>query len=128
MATKPKERRAAPRVETDMAAHIICPPAKDAITVQTHNVSSAGLYCKVPKYIPPSTQMGIAMIVPVREGKTVRSELVEFMGIVVRVEPEEEEPGRKEYDIALYFHGLTDEARSLIDTYVQQHSEAKQSS
>ena len=128
MAEKLKERRRAARVDSDMAAHIICPPGKDAITIQTRNISSAGLYCNVPKYVPPSTQMGIAMIVPVREGSKVRNELVEFTGIVVRIEPEQEEPGRTDYSIALYFHGLTDKARSLIDAYVRQRSEAEQSS
>ena len=128
MVTGSKERRTAQRVDSDMAAHIICPPGKDAITVQTRNISGAGLYCKVPTYIPPSTQMGIAMIVPVREGRKIRNELVEFTGIVVRIEPEDEEPGRTEYSIALYFHGLTDRARSLIDAYVLQRAEAVQSS
>ena len=128
MVARHKERRSAPRVETAMAAHIICPPAKDAITIQTRNISRSGLYCQVPRYIAPSTQMGIAMIVPVREGGKIRSELVEFTGLVVRIEPEEEEPGRTQYNIALYFHGLTDKARSLIDAYVRQRSEAERSS
>jgi len=124
MVARLKERRSAARVDSDMAAHLICPPGKDAITIQTRNISTAGLYCRVPKYIPPSTQMGIAMIVPVREGRKVRNELVEFTGIVVRTEPEKEEPGRTEYSIALYFHGLTDRARSLIDDYIRQRSPA----
>ena len=125
MVARDKERRSAARVEAGMAAHIICPAAKDAIAIQTRNISRAGLYCRVPRYIAPSTRMGIAMIVPVREDGEIRNELVEFVGLVVRTEPEKEEPGRTEYDVAIYFHELTDEARSLIDAYIGQRSEGE---
>ena len=108
-----------------MAAHVVCPGARDAIAIQTHNISCSGVLCVVPHYIPPSTLMKIAIILPLREAGGIHNHLLEFGGLVVRTEPEEEEPGRKEYRVAIYFHGLRGEARTLIETYVRQHSKDK---
>jgi hypothetical protein len=116
------ERRAYPRVEADIAAHVSRPLARDAITIRTRNISCGGLYCRVPGYIGPSTRLHTAMILPVREAEGLRNELLEFDSIVVRVEPEKEEPGREAYHIALSFIGLTVEGRALIDRYVRQRS------
>lgn len=122
MPAEPRERRSYPRVEADVAAHVSRPLAGDAITIQTRNISCAGLYCRVPAYIEPSARLHTAMILPIREAEGIRNELLEFDSIVVRVEPEKEEPGRKAYHIALCFVGLTVEARALIDRYVRQRS------
>ncbi len=62
------------------------------------------------------------MILPIREAEGIRNELLEFDSIVVRVEPENEEPGRKAYHIALSLVGLTVKARGLIDRYVSERS------
>ena len=123
MAQEGAERRAHPRIEAELEAHLICPIAEDAIAVVTRNVSCSGLYCRVPRHIPASTRMAMAIILPVREAGHVHNRLLQLEGVVVRIDPEQEEVGRKDYRIALYFPTLTREARAVIGRYVRQHSE-----
>ena len=61
--------------------------------------------------------MKIAIILPVSAGGGSRNELVEFEGVVVRSSPEKEEPGIKDYDIAIFFLGMRDRARLLVGLY-----------
>ena len=122
MATRIPERRAAPRVGVEVAAHVVCPGIQDVIVVQTRDICRYGLLCRMPRYIPPSTQLEVAMILPMREGSKVRSELLELSGLVVRTEPPHERPGTQGYDVGIYFARPTDQARSLIDHYVRERS------
>ena len=124
MVANHNERRAHRRIETDVAAHLSCPAAQDAITIQTLNVSSSGLYCQVPRYMAPLTRLHVAMVLPLRDAEGVRSEFVEFDSVVARTEPEKEEPGREDYRVAIYFSGVTDKARLLIERYVRQRAKA----
>jgi len=116
------ERRAAPRVGVQVAAHVVCPGIEDAIVVQTRDICRFGLLCRVPRYVAPSTQLNIAMILPVREGSHLRNELLELSGLVVRTEPQHEQPGAQGYDVGIYFARPTDHARALIDRYVRERS------
>jgi len=122
MAQEGGERRAHTRVEAELEAHLICPIAEDTIAVVTRNISCSGLYCRVPRYIAASTRMAMAIILPVREAGQMHNRLLQLEGVVVRIEPEQEEAGTKDYRIALYFPTLTREARAVIGRYVQQHS------
>ena len=116
------ERRAAPRVGVQVAAHVVCPGIEEAIVVQTRDICRFGLLCRVPRYIAPSTQLDIAMILPLREGGRLRNELLELSGLVVRTEPQREQPGAQGYDMGIYFARPTDQARSLIDRYMCERS------
>ena len=116
------ERRSQPRVAAALAANVTCAAARDAIAVQTHNISATGLYCWVPGHILPSTHIGVAILLPVREGGKLRNEFVQAQGLVVRSEPGEVNARTRGCHIAVCFRGLTEEARAVIDNYVRQHS------
>lgn len=116
------ERRSNARVDAALAANVTCSAARDAIAVQTRNISMNGLYCWVPGHILPSTNIGVAMLLPVRDDGKVRNELVQARGLVVRSEPGEEETRTRGCHIAICFRGLTEEARAVIDKYISQHS------
>jgi len=117
------ERRAAPRVDVDIAAHLVCPGAREPVVVQTRDICCFGLLCRAPRYIAPSTRIGVAMILPVHEAGKMRSELLELSGLVVRTEPDREETGRDAYHVGVYFYDSTPQARALIDQYVRQRRE-----
>ncbi|MHC4788053.1 MAG: PilZ domain-containing protein [Planctomycetota bacterium] len=122
MAPQFKERRAGPRVDADVAAHVIWPATQDPVPVHTRNISRFGLCCRLARYIAPSTRLRAAMILPLRGTGGIYNKLVELNGLVMRVEPEKEEPGTTDYQMAVYFSGVTDEVRSAIDRYVEQHT------
>ena len=116
------DRRTRPRVDAALAANVICATARDAIAVQTRNISSTGLYCWVPGHILPSTQISVAILVPVCDDGKIRNELVQAKGLVVRSEASEVETVTRGSHIAICFRGLTDETRAVLDKYVKQHS------
>ena len=115
------ERRAHPRVEANIAANVTYPAARNAIAVQTHDISASGLYCWLPAHILPSTQTGIAMLLPLREGGKIRNEFVQAEGRVVRCESGEEESQPRGRHIAIHFHALSEEGRSVVEEYIRQH-------
>lgn len=93
---------------------------KELIKSTTKNISCSGLYCQVNKYIPVMTKIQIAMDLWVIEnGKKAKKSLV-TNAVVVRIEPEEEQPDINKYYIGLFFLGLIKEHRDLIALYIEQ--------
>jgi len=108
------ERRSHPRVKADIAGHILHAEAEETFTIKTFNISRAGLYCCIARYVPPMTQLHIAMILPLRTNGRTRNELLEFEGVVVRTEPQEKRPDTTDYRIAVFFSGLEGKGLSLL--------------
>jgi hypothetical protein len=121
MSKTDQERRSYPRTDARVPAQVELQSDTGATTVRTLNVSGSGLYCWVPEYISPMTKLDIAMILPIRKEDGLKNELMEFEGVVVRTEPEEEQEDRDNYYLAIYFSGLPEEGRKLVHRYVQQH-------
>jgi len=118
------ERRSCPRAEADIAANVIYPRLNDAVALRTRNISSSGLYGWAHAHIPVAARADIAMLVPVREGATVKNELVETQGRVVRCDPDPEEAGNAGRWIAIRFDSIAEQDRAKIDQYVQRHAPA----
>ena len=116
------ERRKHPRVAADIQGHIVCHVGRGTIAVKTHNVSCSGLYCRVTEFIAPFTIVRIAMALPVHEGDASRNKIVDFDGVVVRTDPEQADPAVSAYDVAVFFSGITEEAKELISRYVREHA------
>ena len=121
MHTQFTERRSCPRVEADIATNVVYPRLNDAVALHTRNISASGLYGWAPAQIPVSARANVAMLVPVREGGTVKNELVEAQGRVVRCDPETQGSGNNGRYIAIRFDSITEQDRSKIDQYVRRH-------
>lgn len=115
------DRRVHPRVDSEMPAHIVGHKGHEQITLEMYNLSCSGLYCRLPMYVSPFTRLKIVVFLPTRDGNQTVDKEVEFEGVVVRTDPEQEAPGVKQYHLAIFFEGLTDQVRSLITKYVAQH-------
>jgi hypothetical protein len=116
-----KERRSHPRIAAEIEGHIVCHMGRDITRIRAQNISCSGLYCRVDSYIPPFRQLNITMNLPLRHGKSLRNISVEFDAVVVRTEPQHEVPGRREYNIAIFFSGITEKAKSLVARYIRDH-------
>jgi len=122
MTAKRTERRKHPRRSIAVDGHITCHVGGNPVSLRTRNISCSGLYCHVPQYLPPFTRVNVAMALPLGDGAGgARNETFAIEGVVVRTEPEEETPGVDEYRVAIFFSGLTEEARDLLARYVIAH-------
>ena len=125
MVTKKLDRRSHPRKSVAISGQIVCHTGDHDISLQTHNVSCSGLYCRVSRYLPPFTGVNVAMALPLHNGKkSAHNEMIAFKGVVVRTDPEKEVPGCDDYHVAVFFSGITEKARDLITRYLLEHGVA----
>lgn len=121
--SKHSERRKFPRFNVQVPLNLSLSRAKveETLDATSINVSMNGVYCIVNRYLPLFDKVLITFVIP--EGTEDPYNIIsQCEGVVVRVEPENEEPGRAEYKVALYFHNLSQEERNLLHTLIITHS------
>lgn len=111
-----RERRSAVRTPAKLAMEVTL-AGEWRTRVRTLNVSASGVYFTSPRYIATMTKLEITLLLPHPEmpRKDVK---VPCVGIVVRVEPEAEEEGCTEYQIACYFTSVSPESREHLENYI----------
>lgn len=121
---KSSDRRAFPRFQAPITLSFAIAGAQDQKTVDANvlNVSSTGVYCQVHHYVPLFEKLLITFELPEHTDPAHRL-ISQCEGVVVRIEPEEEEPGRTEYNMALYFNNLTEAERNLLQTFIATYGE-----
>lgn len=110
------ERRREPRYDRNLplrVGHDSC----DGLRAESINISTRGLYCKSPRYVAPFAKLKVAVELPFAGSGTAT---VECEGVVVRVEPEVETVGVKEYRLAVYFLNLEQACAELIARFVEE--------
>ena len=117
MAEELTERRAHTRVLERVSGHILCHATGRKVALTTHNVSCSGLLSHISHYVPPYTRLVITLELAMSEG----SEMLDVEGVVVRIDPEEEEPGCEDYEIAVFFPDLPEMPREHIARFVLEH-------
>ena len=125
MTEQSKERRSHPRISAEISGHIVCHTTKGALQMTTRNISCSGLYCHVSEYIAPFTRVDIEMNLPLHQSGKAQHRAVRFEGVVVRAEPGHAHPSRTEFNVAIFFSGITPRAKSLVARYVREHTEQK---
>jgi hypothetical protein len=110
------ERRRDPRYEKTFAVEVGAGTA-GGLKAESINISSRGLYCKVPRYLQPFSKLRVALDLPSVSGENQR---VECEGVVVRVQPETELPGLHEYRLAIYFLDLDRASADLINRFLTE--------
>ncbi len=99
------ERRRAPRIEADLPLTLT---ARDAgAPAHLKDLSELGLCCTFPEPVPEMTL--------VRVGLEIESQVHDLDGAVVRCEREPKDG----WEVAIYFTGMDDAARSAIGTFVK---------
>jgi hypothetical protein len=110
----PKDRRKHPRAEARLSAGVTPAGAGELLAVTTLNVGEGGVYVEVGHFIEPLTKLSVTLDLPGPRGAT----RIETEAIVVRTQPEQEQPGTDRYQIACAFLSLSDPDRSLIRQWV----------
>lgn len=121
--SKHLERRKFPRFDVRVPLNLSFSGVKieETLDATSINVSMNGVYCIVNRYLPLFDKILITFVIPEKFGNPYNI-VSQCEGVVVRIEPENEEAGQTEYKVALYFHSLSQKERNLLHTLISTHS------
>lgn len=113
------ERRKSLRIPAKLAMEIKI-GGKDSALAESINVSANGVYFQSPTFIPVLTKLEVNLSLPFsREGESSQStRLITCEGVVVRTEPEQEQPETSSYEIACYFTSINAKDKDYLDSYI----------
>lgn len=114
-----QERRKTPRVAERL--ELTLAGADGVVQADTQNLSAAGAYCTVDRFIPPMTKLELRLELPDGAQRTS----VRCVGVVVRVEPIIASPQQGRYQTAILFTELSERDRSAIERFVARRLAAK---
>jgi len=112
-----KDRRKAVRIPAKLAMEIRISDV-DKTRVESINVSANGVYFTSDRYIPELTRLDITLDLPTFMEQKARGKSVVCSGVVVRVEPPQEQPGVDEYEIACYFTSIDPDDKETLESYI----------
>ena len=113
---KEEDRRRDPRYDRSFLLRV-GHDSEDGLKAESINISTRGLYCKVPRYVHPFSKLRVALELPF---VSRTPEKIECEGVVVRVEPNAEEAGIRDYRLAIYFLNLDKTAAHLISDFIAE--------
>lgn len=108
------ERRRDPRYAKTFSVEVAGDSA-EGLKAESINISTRGLYCKVPRYVQPFSKLRVALDLPfvARTGERVECE-----GVVVRVD--RDEVSSSDYRLAIYFLDLDRRSADLIGEFLSE--------
>ena len=112
-----KERRRAKRVDANLAVTISGAP--EGAEGRTLNISTNGVYFESPKFIDVLTKVQLELVIPTGEPGSGKEQRVTCDGVVVRVEPEHEEPDVSRYNIAVFFAFVPKASQAVLSRYIK---------
>lgn len=112
-----QERRRYPRAAKAIPLKISC-DGFDVVT-ETENLSGAGAYCRVDRYIQPMTKLQMVILLPVKQRNKTVNKKVECSGVVVRTENIQDKEDW--FKIAIFFNDISKKSVQNISDYVNQH-------
>jgi len=117
----PIERRSHPRAENNVPLKISSADA-DFVT-ETKNISCAGAYCRVSKYLEPMTKLKIVLLLPLRKKGRVTTKKISCCGVVVRTENILNDEG---FNTAIFFNDIhPKDSRTLAEFVGNAITDAK---
>ena len=116
------DQRRHPRVARKIRVR---PHAREAVELETIDLSVGGFSCTAPAFLAPMTKMAVSLVLPPDAG-TGQSEdqTVHGEAVVVRTEPgHAASHANGGYRIALFFSRMDDEDRRRLARYLSAHAE-----
>lgn len=123
MSRSASDRRRFPRfpVQVPLSLSVSGAEQADIVNATAANVSMNGVYCTVNHYLPLFEKILITFVLPERTDDTYHL-MSQCEGVVVRIEPEKEDPGCSEYQVALYFNNLSEAERHLLQIIISTYA------
>jgi c-di-GMP-binding flagellar brake protein YcgR len=100
--------------------------SREAVELETVDLSAGGLSCTAPAFLPLMTKMAISLVLP--EPRASGSdegnghETVNGEAIVVRTEPPAPVEGKATYRVALFFSRMDDADRRRLLDFLARHT------
>ncbi len=85
------------------------------IVTETKNLSCAGTYCRLNKYIEPMTKLGLQLLIPYKKNNKIVTQKVTCEGVIVRIESQE---GQSYYNAAIFFNDIRPKDARFIERYI----------
>ena len=105
------DRRKHPRTQGNIPVKIYSDDF-DVVT-ETKNLSRAGVYCQVDKYIEPMTKLNIHLLLSCKKDGKTQTKKISCQGVIVRTESV---PGTEIFNVAIYFNEIKSrDAESIAD-------------
>ena len=108
------ERREHPRLAQELPFKVAANGYDFSTTTQ--NISCAGAYCLIKKYIPPFTRVAVKLTLPVKTPVEAKNYTIDCQGVIVRTEDKEKEG----FNIAIFFNRINNSQRKIITEYINQ--------
>ena len=108
------ERRRAPRSAETLPLAVT--EGDTPVNAKMQNLSAAGAYCALERFIPPMTKLDLKFDLP----GGARPTKVQCTAVVVRVEPSVTDGDVMRYNTALFFTDLAERDRKAISQFVQR--------
>ena len=117
------ERRRSQRVDANLCLQLYLEQEQDGTApaeLETINISTSGVYFRSSRFIAPMTKlaMGLELTVPGAGDDDRDHALVQCQGLVVRSDPEEEQPDTSEYEVAVFFTWLEPESQAILEEHI----------
>lgn len=119
--TDTSERRRTPRVSERVPLGIT--EGGTTLEAETVNLSAAGAYCTLDRFLAPMTKLQLDYELPdpagggALSGRRVR---IRCAGVVVRSAPVIVSPDKGRYHVAIFFTDLSERDRSALSRFVRQ--------
>lgn len=99
--------------------------SREAVELETIDLSAGGLSCTAPAFLPPMTKLAVSLVLPHHKSSVSGSDdsqVVSGEAIVVRTEPSSPVPGNGSYRVALFFSRMEDADRGRLLDFLARHS------
>lgn len=127
MKNQKTERRKHPRSEVSLPLKITKEDF-DIIT-ETKNISCAGAYCQVNRYLPLMSKVALTMYLPNKTFCKTKTKKITCNGVVVRIEPViVENTDLPQHNVAIFFTDLSEVDKNRIVQYVNYNLAQKKES
>jgi len=94
---------------------------REAVELETIDLSAGGLSCTAPVFLPLMTKMAVSLVLPANAGSVLPEErVVKGEAVVVRSEPPI--PSKAEdasYRVALFFSRMDEADRDILQKYLK---------
>ena len=118
-----KDKRRHPRVAQRIRVRS---SSREAVELETIDLSAGGLSCTAPAFLPPMTKLAISLVLPSERALSADRknghETVKGEAVVVRTEPPEPIEGGGTYRVALFFSKMDDADRKRLLDFLARHT------
>ncbi len=113
-----QERRRAPRLKVKLSVDLRMPGRQTARLGNTIDLSGNGAYFTTEYFIGEGTPLPITIKLPADKG--IPAGELRPNGIVVRCQPDQEDPKVKEYEVAVFFMELVEDEQDLLTAFLER--------